>query len=61
MKQIRAYRKMCAQEGVALLGIERGGKHCRLVFERGYVTAAVTPSDNRNMMNVRGSIRRLHR
>lgn len=52
---------MCARDGFALLGIERGGKHCRLQFEVGFVTAPTTPSDIRNMMNVRGEIRRLHR
>lgn len=60
-KQTRKYQRMCAREGFELLGIERGGKHCRLQFEAGFVTVPVTPSDNRNMMNVRAEIRRLHR
>lgn len=60
-KQMRDYRRMCVREGLDLLGIQRGGKHCRLHFEVGFVTAPVTPSDNRNMINVRGEIRRLHR
>ncbi len=61
VKQMRDYRRMCVREGFDLLGIQRGGKHCRLHFEVGFVTAPVTPSDNRNMINVRGEIRRLHR
>lgn len=61
IRQMREYKRMCAREGFALLGIARGGKHCRLQFEVGFVTAPTTPSDNRNMMNVRGEIRRLHR
>lgn len=61
LKTYRAYRKMCRTEGINLLGIETGGKHCRLVFEAGFVTAAVSPSDRRNMMNVRSAVRRLHR
>lgn len=60
-KQMRDYKRMCAREGFNLLGIERGGKHCRLLFEVGFVTAPVTPSDIRNMKNVRGEVRRLHR
>lgn len=61
MCQFRIYKAMCEQEGVELLRIEKGRKHCRLVFEAGFVTAAVTPSDRRNMMNVRSAVRRLHR
>lgn len=61
LRQMREYKQMCAREGYELLGIERGGKHCRLQFEAGFVTAPITPSDIRNMMNVRGEIRRLHR
>ena len=52
---------MCLQEGVDLLCIEKGHKHCRLVFEAGFVVAASTPSNHRNMMNVRSDVRRLHR
>ena len=60
MRSIREYRKMCRSEGFDLLRVEMGGKHCRLVFEVGFVTAACTPSDHRNLTNVRGAIRRLH-
>jgi len=60
-KQIREYKQMCVREGFDLLGIARGGKHYRLQFEVGFITAPTTPSDIRNMMNVRGEIRRLHR
>lgn len=35
------------------MGIEKGRKHCRLVFETGFVAAAATPSDHRNLLNVR--------
>jgi len=61
MRSIRAYRKICRSEGFDLLRVELGGKHCRLVFEAGIVTAACTPSDHRNLVNVRGEIRRIHR
>lgn len=61
LKTYRAYRKMCRTEGFNLLEIETGSKHCRLVFETGFITAAVTPSDRRNMMHVRSAVRRLHR
>lgn len=60
-KQTRDYKRMCMREGFALLGIEKGRKHCRLQFAAGFVTAPVSPSDNRDMMNVRGEVRRLHR
>lgn len=61
MRQFREYQRVCQREGVDLLRIEKGRKHCRLVFEAGFVTAAVTPSDRRNLVNVRGAVRRLHR
>lgn len=58
---MRDYKRMCMREGFALLGIEKGRKHCRLQFAAGFVTVPVSPSNNRNMMNVRGEVRRLHR
>lgn len=61
MRGIREYRKICRSESFELLRVEMGGKHCRLVFDAGIVTAACTPSDYRNLVNVRGEIRRLHR
>ncbi len=61
MRSIREYRKLCRSEGFDLLRVEIGGKHCRLVFDAGIVTAACTPSDYRNLVNVRGEIRRIHR
>lgn len=61
LRQMREYKRMCVREGFELLGIERGGKHYRLQFEVGFVTAPTTPSDIRNMMNVRSEVRRLHR
>lgn len=61
MRQFRDYQKMCQREGFNLLVIEKDRKHYRLVFEAGFVTAAATPSDNRNMINVRSAVRRLHR
>lgn len=61
MKSVRDYHKMCRREGFELLRIEMGGKHCRLVFDAGVVTAACTPSDHRNLLNLRSTIRRLHR
>lgn len=61
LKVYRTYQKICHREGFDLLGIETGGKHCRLVFEAGFVTAAISPSDHRNMLHVRSAIRRIHR
>ncbi len=61
MRHFRDYKKMCLQEGFVLLGIDKGRKHCRLVFETGFVMAAATPSDHRNLLNVRSAVRRLHR
>ncbi len=58
---MRDYKRMCEREGFALLSIDKGRKHCRLQFEAGFVIAPVSPSDVRNMMNVRGDVRRLHR
>ena len=61
MRQFREYRRMCQIEGFTLLDMVKGRKHCRLIFETGFVIAAVTPSDNRNLKNVRSAVRRLHR
>lgn len=61
MRAFRDYQQMCLQEGFAPLGIEKGRKHCRLMFEAGFVIAAATPSDHRNLINVRSAVRRLHR
>lgn len=61
MRGITEYRKICRSEGFDLLRVEMGGKHCRLVFDAETVTAACTPSDYPNLVNVRGAIRRLHR
>jgi len=52
---------MCLREGFDLLRIEADHKHCRLVFDAGFVVAATTPSDHRNIYNVRSAVRRLHR
>ena len=57
----REYRRLCVSEGFNLLGIDVDRKHCRLRFELGDVFAAATPSDHRNLVNVRAAIRRLHR
>ena len=57
----RDYQKLCLREGVHLLAIETGRRHVRLVFEAGFAIAARSPSDHRNMQNVRSAIRRLHR
>ena len=61
MSCFRDYQKMCRQEGFDLVCIEQDRKHYRLVFEAGFVTAAATPSDRRNLLNVRSAVRRLHR
>lgn len=58
LKTYRTYQMICRREGFELLRIETGGKHCRLVFETGFVTAAISPSDHRNMPHVRSAIRR---
>ncbi|SHF39312.1 hypothetical protein SAMN05444279_13519 [Ruegeria intermedia] len=57
----REYIALCAAEGVTLLRIETHRKHCRLCFEAGFVTASASPSDRRNLKNLRSAIRRLHR
>lgn len=60
-KTYRDYEKMCRREGFELLGVRTGGKHCRLIFEAGFITAPISPSDQRNILHVRSAIRRLHR
>ncbi len=60
-KRRRDYIALCLREGVKLLRIEDHKRHCRLVFEAGFVVAASTPSDRRNLLNVRSQVRRLHR
>jgi hypothetical protein len=59
-KIVRKYRKLCVAEGVELLGIAPRKGHYALQFERGTIFGAGTPSDYRNMRNIRASIRRLH-
>lgn len=59
-KVYREYTKLCRAEGVDLMGLELGPKHCRLHFETGFIIAANSPSDWRNMKHVRSAIRRLH-
>lgn len=54
------YRALCATEGFDLLGIDTDRKHCRLLFEAGFVVAPSSPSDQRNLKHVRSAIRRLH-
>jgi len=61
LKTYRTYAKMCHREGFTLQEIKTGGRHCRLVFEAGFVIAANSPSDPRNMLHVRSAIRRIHR
>ncbi len=61
LKTYRNYKRMCHREGFDLLEIETCGKHCRLVFDAGFVTAAISPSDHRNLLHVRSAIRRIHR
>lgn len=60
MKIVREYQDLCRAEGVELLGIERRRRHYMLHFEKGVLTAAVTPSDHRAHLNLRAAIRRLH-
>lgn len=60
-KVIRDYEALCLAEGYALQAIEISGRHCRLRFDAGFVVAAMTPSDHRNIQNVRSAIRRIHR
>lgn len=60
-KTYRTYIEMCRNEGFDVVAIDTSRKHCRLIFEAGFVTAAGTVSDCRNMMNVRSAVRRLHR
>ena len=57
----RAIAAMCIAEGFNLLGIDRERRHLRLRFPAGFVTAPSTPSDRRNLLNLRVTVRRLHR
>ncbi|WP_139257491.1 hypothetical protein [Natronohydrobacter thiooxidans] len=59
-KIIKEYRQICSAEGVALLDIKPRGHHYALHFERGFLIAASTPSDDRARHNLRAAIRRLH-
>ncbi|WP_417524086.1 hypothetical protein [Marinovum sp.] len=62
MKKIfRNYEALCRAEGFPLRTIEVSRRHCRLWFDAGFVIAAATPSDRRNIQNVKSAIRRLHR
>ncbi|WP_210528510.1 hypothetical protein [Rubellimicrobium arenae] len=60
-KVFREYEALCRAEGYPLLAIEVSGRHCRLRFDAGFIVAAMTPSDHRNIQNIRSAIRRLHR
>ncbi|SDW06281.1 hypothetical protein [Roseicitreum antarcticum] len=57
---IRDYQKLCAAESFDLLDMAPRGGHYALQFERGTIFCPSTPSDRRNMRNLRASIRRLH-
>jgi hypothetical protein len=59
-KIVRDYQRLCATEGFDLRGIAVRGGHYALQFERGTIFCPSTPSDHRNMRNLRASIRRLH-
>ncbi len=60
-KVFRDYEALCRVEGYSLRGIDVGRRHCRLQFDVGFIVAAMTPSDHRNMQNIKSAIRRLHR
>ncbi len=51
---------MCAAEGFDLLIIEKRGRHVALRFSAGMDIAPCTPSDHRNRLNLRATIRRMH-
>jgi len=57
----RDYEALCRAEGYPLRSIEVSRRHCRLHFDVGFIIAAMTPSDHRNIQNVKSAIRRLHR
>lgn len=59
-KIVRDYKKLCATEGFELLDVATRGGHYALQFERGTIFCPSTPSDRRNMRNLRASMRRLH-
>lgn len=59
-KIVREYRQLCEAEGVDLLRIEMRSRHYALHFERGYLIAPSTPSDQRGRYKLRAAIRRLH-
>ena len=61
LKVQREYRRLCAVEGYDLQSIEKRGRHLALHFKIGMVIAPCTPSDHRNRMNLRATIRRLHK
>jgi hypothetical protein len=60
-KIIRDYEALCRAEGFPLIAIDVSRRHCWLRFDAGFIVAAATPSDHRNMQNVKSAIRRLHR
>jgi hypothetical protein len=60
-KAFREYQALCAAEGYPLRDILVSGRHCRLQFDAGFIVAPMTPSDHRNLQNVKSAVRRLHR
>lgn len=59
-KMEREIAAMCQTEGFELRCIEHGRRHLRLHFAAGFVTTASTPSDRRNFLNLRATVRRFH-
>lgn len=59
-KSEREVVAMCRAEGFELHHVERYRRHLRLHFAVGFVTAPSTPSDHRNLLNLRATVRRLH-
>lgn len=57
----REYRTMCRKEGFDLLGVVRGARHFKLIFECGFVTVSGTPSNRRNLLDARAAVRRAHK
>jgi hypothetical protein len=51
---------MCRVEGFDLRHIQHTRRHLQLHFSAGFVTTPCTPSDHRNLLNLRAIVRRLH-
>lgn len=58
-KYHRELRHLMAEVGLTPIEIRQGRKHLKIVCAEGVLIAAATPSDKRNLLNVRAAARRL--